>query len=84
MDIGPWTDTLGSWVLGPGTEPAAIGRPGGFMSGGVSTLKGIFVFSATIIGAGILALPIAGAVAGLLPTILILLLIGAVSVFSAL
>ena len=54
------------------------------MSSGVNTLKGIFVFSATIIGAGILALPIAGAVAGLLPTILILLLIGAVSVFSAL
>ncbi len=52
--------------------------------GGLSTWKGIFVFSATIIGAGILALPIAGAVAGLMPTILILLLIGAVSVFSAL
>ncbi len=62
----------------------AFGQGGGLMSGGVSTWKGIFVFSATIIGAGILALPIAGAVAGLMPTILILLLIGAVSVFSAL
>ncbi len=54
------------------------------MKGEVSTLKGIFVFAATIIGAGILALPIAAASAGLFPTILILVVIGAVSVFSAL
>ena len=54
------------------------------MKGEITTLKGVFLFSATIIGAGILALPIAAATAGLFPMILILLIIGAVSVFSAL
>ena len=54
------------------------------MKGEVSTLKGVFVFAATIIGAGILALPVAAADAGLFPTILILVTIGAMSIFSAL
>ena len=54
------------------------------MKGEISPLKGIFVFSATIIGAGILALPIAAASAGLFPMILILVIIGAMSIFSAL
>ncbi len=45
------------------------------MKGEVSMLKGIFVFSATIIGAGILALPIAAANAGLFPTLLILVIV---------
>ena len=50
----------------------------------ISTLKGVFVFAATIIGAGILALPVAAATTGLLPIFLVLLVVGAVSVFSAL
>jgi tyrosine-specific transport protein len=50
----------------------------------ISTLKGVFVFAATIIGAGILALPVASSTTGLLPMLLILLIVGAVSVFSAL
>ncbi len=54
------------------------------MKGEVSTLKGILVFAATIIGAGILALPIAAADAGLFPMLLILVIIGAMSIFSAL
>ncbi len=54
------------------------------MKGEISTLKGIFVFAATIIGAGILALPIAAASSGLFPMILILVVIGTVSIFSAL
>jgi tyrosine-specific transport protein len=56
----------------------------GDMKSEVSTLKGVFVFAATIIGAGILALPVAAANAGLFPTILILVIIGAMSIFSAL
>jgi len=54
------------------------------MTDEISTLKGVFVFSATIIGAGILALPVAAATTGLFPMLLILLVVGAVSVFSAL
>lgn len=42
------------------------------MTDEISTLKGVFVFSATIIGAGILALPVAGATTGLFPMFLIL------------
>ena len=34
------------------------------MTDEISTLKGVFVFAATIIGAGILALPVAGATTG--------------------
>jgi amino acid permease len=54
------------------------------MKSEVSTLKGVFVFAATIIGAGILALPVAAADAGLFPMILTLVIIGAMSIFSAL
>lgn len=54
------------------------------MTDEISTIKGVFVFAATIIGAGILALPVAAAAAGLLPMLLILLVVGSVSVFSAL
>ena len=54
------------------------------MTDEISTLKGVFVFAATIIGAGILALPVAAATTGLFPMLLILLVVGAVSVFSAL
>jgi tyrosine-specific transport protein len=50
----------------------------------ISTIKGIFVFAATIIGAGILALPVAAAATGLVPMLVILLVVGGVSVFSAL
>ena len=50
----------------------------------ISTIKGVFVFAATIIGAGILALPVAAAKTGFFPMLLILLVVGAVSVFSAL
>jgi len=50
----------------------------------ISTIKGVFVFAATIIGAGILALPVAAATTGLFPMLLILLVVGAISVFSAL
>ncbi len=56
----------------------------GVVKGEVSTLNGVFIFAATIIGAGILALPVAAADAGLFPTILILLTVGAMSIFSAL
>lgn len=54
------------------------------MKGEVSTLKGIFLFAATIIGAGILALPIAAANSGLFPIIFVLVIIAAMSIFSAL
>ncbi|MBW2641590.1 MAG: hypothetical protein JRE10_15905, partial [Deltaproteobacteria bacterium] len=50
----------------------------------ISTIKGVFVFAATIIGAGILALPVAAAKTGFFPMLLLLLIVGAVSVFSAL
>jgi tyrosine-specific transport protein len=50
----------------------------------ISIIKGVFVFAATIIGAGILALPVAAATTGLVPMLLILLVVGGVSVFSAL
>ncbi len=50
----------------------------------ISPVKGVFVFAATIIGAGILALPVAAAKTGFFPMLLILLVVGAVSVFSAL
>jgi len=50
----------------------------------ISTIKGVFVFAATIIGAGILALPVAAAKTGFFPMLLLLLVVGAVSVFSAL
>ena len=50
----------------------------------ISTIKGVFVFAATIIGAGILALPVAAAKTGFFPMLLILLIVGAISVFSAL
>ncbi|MBR9676837.1 amino acid permease [Candidatus Woesearchaeota archaeon] len=54
------------------------------MRGDVTPLKGVFVFSATIIGAGILALPLVAAGSGLIPLILVLIVIGVVSIFSAL
>jgi tyrosine-specific transport protein len=54
------------------------------MTDEINTIKGVFVFAATIIGAGILALPVAAATTGLLPMLLILLVVGTVSVFSAL
>jgi len=54
------------------------------MTDEISTIKGVFVFAATIIGAGILALPVAGSTTGLFPMLLILLVVGSVSVFSAL
>lgn len=50
----------------------------------ISTIKGVFVFAATIIGAGILALPVAAATTGFMPMLLILLIVGVVSIFSAL
>ncbi|MBR9691011.1 amino acid permease [Candidatus Woesearchaeota archaeon] len=54
------------------------------MGGEVTPLKGIFVFSATIIGAGILALPLVADTSGLLPLLTVLIIIGIVSIFSAL
>ncbi len=54
------------------------------MTDEISTIKGVFVFAATIIGAGILALPVAAATTGLVPMLMILLVVGGVSVFSAL
>ena len=54
------------------------------MTDEISTIKGVFVFAATIIGAGILALPVAAAKTGFFPMLLLLLVVGAVSVFSAL
>jgi hypothetical protein len=36
----------------------------------ISTIKGVFVFAATIIGAGILALPVAAAKTGFFPMLL--------------
>ena len=54
------------------------------MTDEISTIKGVFVFAATIIGAGILALPVAAAKTGFFPMLLILLVVGVVSVFSAL
>jgi tyrosine-specific transport protein len=50
----------------------------------ISPIKGIFVFAATIIGAGILALPVAAAKTGFFPMLLILLVVGMVSIFSSL
>jgi amino acid permease len=49
----------------------------------ISPIKGVFVFAATIIGAGILALPVAAAKTGFFPMLLILLVVGGVSIFSA-
>jgi amino acid permease len=43
----------------------------------ISTIKGVFVFAATIIGAGILALPVAAAKTGFSPMLLILLVVAA-------
>lgn len=49
------------------------------MTDEISTIKGVFVFAATIIGAGILALPVAAAITGLVPMLLILLVVGGVA-----
>jgi amino acid permease len=54
------------------------------MTDEISIIKGVFVFAATIIGAGILALPVAATTTGFMPMLLILLVVGVVSVFSAL
>jgi tyrosine-specific transport protein len=52
------------------------------MSQSISTLKAIFLFSSTIIGAGILALPIAAEEAGFLPLASMIVLVAVVSAFS--
>ena len=52
------------------------------MAQSISTLKGIFLFSSTIIGAGILALPIAAEEAGFLPLAAMIVLVAVVSAFS--
>ncbi|MBR9675576.1 amino acid permease [Candidatus Woesearchaeota archaeon] len=54
------------------------------MGENITTLKGVFIFSATIIGAGILALPLKAATSGFLPLLLILLIVGVISIYSAL
>lgn len=48
----------------------------------ISPAKGIFVFSSTIIGAGILALPIAATQSGFPPLLAVLLAIAVVAMFS--
>lgn len=50
----------------------------------VDELKGIYTFAATIVGAGILALPIFLGSVGFLPGALMIILIGAACIFSAL
>jgi len=54
------------------------------MAPSISTPKGIFLFSSTIVGAGILALPVAAAEAGFIPLAIMLLAVGAVSILSGL
>jgi len=54
------------------------------MSQSISTLKGIFLFSSTIIGAGILALPIVASHAGLPPLAAMIVVMAVVSTFSGL
>jgi tyrosine-specific transport protein len=52
------------------------------MTKSMSTSKGIFLFSSTIIGAGILALPVAASHAGFLPLAAMIVAIAVVSSFS--
>lgn len=52
------------------------------MAQSISTLKGIFLFSSTIVGAGILALPLAASEAGFLPLAAMIVLLAVVSAFS--
>jgi amino acid permease len=54
------------------------------MARSVSTLKAIFLFSSTIIGAGILALPVAAAEAGFAPLAAMIVFVAVVSGFSGL
>jgi tyrosine-specific transport protein len=53
------------------------------MSERISSTRGIIVFSSTIIGAGILALPAAAAASGLFPLLVVLLVIAVISLLSA-
>ncbi|MGH8093457.1 MAG: aromatic amino acid transport family protein [Chthoniobacterales bacterium] len=52
------------------------------MGNSISTLKATFLFSSTIVGAGILALPIAAEEAGFLPLAAMIVLLAVVSAFS--
>lgn len=54
------------------------------MAENISRIRGTYTFSATIIGAGILALPVAAAQSGFLPLLAILILVAVISIFSAL
>ena len=50
----------------------------------LSVAEGVFFFSSTIIGAGILALPVAAATSGFPPLVVMLCVVAGISVFSAL
>jgi amino acid permease len=55
-----------------------------FSNFGSDTLKAIYTISATIIGAGILALPVYLSSAGFLPGAIMIILVGTAAIFSAL